>query len=107
MSKKNIDIMPVELDIVLTILRKRFTLDTRVWVFGSRARCTAKKTSDLDLAIDMGGIPIPLSLRAILSEDFDESALPFKVDIVDWNTTESRFKQIIEKERVLLMWHSQ
>ncbi len=102
MDKRNIDITPVELTIVLTILRKRFSSNTKVWVFGSRARFTAKKTSDLDLAIDREGNPISLAVQGLLSEDFDESALPFKVDIIDWNTTELRFKKIIEKERVLL-----
>jgi len=37
-----------------------------------------------------------------LADDFSESDLPFKVDIVDWATTGERFRKIIEAERIVL-----
>jgi len=33
---------------------------------------------------------------------FQESALPFKVDVVDWASTAEGFRRIIEAERVVL-----
>jgi len=69
-----------------------------VWAFGSRAKGTAKEYSDLDMAI-ITDQPLGLSLRAAISDDFAESDLPIKVDVVDWATTNKAFQRIIEKER--------
>jgi predicted nucleotidyltransferase len=62
---------------------------------------TAKPYSDLDLAL-LGDQPLPLSTRSDLAEDFTESDLPFKVDLVDWATTGPRFRKVIEGERVVV-----
>ncbi len=72
-----------------------------VWAFGSRANWTASKYSDLDLVI-MSETPLDLSLSAAVSDDFAESDLPFKVDVLDWSTTDEDFRQIIEQNKVLL-----
>ena len=69
--------------------------------FGSRAKGTAKPYSDLDLAI-LGSEPLPLSTAAELTDDFSESDLPSKVEIVDWATTGERFRKVIEGERVVV-----
>jgi type I restriction enzyme S subunit len=39
---------------------------------------------------------------ADLAEDFTESDLPFKVDLVDWATTSARFRKVIEGERIVV-----
>jgi type I restriction enzyme S subunit len=39
---------------------------------------------------------------AALADDFAESDLPWKVDIVDWATTDSVFRTIIEHDRILV-----
>lgn len=60
---------------------------SHVAVFGSRAKETKKKFSDLDLLIRAER---PLSLKTLgqLQEEFTESSLPFRVDIVDaWNVS--------------------
>ncbi|NDU79729.1 MAG: nucleotidyltransferase domain-containing protein [Ferrovum sp.] len=69
-----------------------------VWAFGSRAKWTAKVYSDLDLAI-ITNKPLPLELSVKLSDDFSESDLPWKVDVVDWVSTSETFRQIIEQDR--------
>lgn len=91
-----IDLRPEHLEIVLRILRQRIP-DREVWVFGSRARGTMKPHSDLDLAI-VGHTALPGPLLADLAEDFSESDLPFRVDLVDWATTGEEFHVIIKKE---------
>jgi len=91
---------PGELEIVREILR-RHVPNREVWAFGSRVKGTARPYSDLDLAV-LGDQPLPLLVRAELAEEFSESDLPFKVDIVDWATTSERFRQIIESEYVVL-----
>jgi len=48
-------------------------------------------------------VPLTLGQLALLENDFDESELPFKVDVVDWPTTSESFRQIIRKTAVVLL----
>ena len=97
---KPIDIAPRDLDTVQGILARHIPLrDVRA--FGSRVTQTAKPFSDLDLAV-MGDRPLPDSLSAELKEAFRESDLPFKVDVVDWASTDAAFREIIIRQTVLL-----
>jgi type I restriction enzyme S subunit len=77
-----------------------------VWAFGSRAgvkgASRVKKFSDLDLAVK-GDQPLPRSTLAALADDFTESDLPYKVDLVDWATTSARFRAIVESSHVVLI----
>ena len=92
------------LKIVKNILNQHLPGNTKVWVFGSRLKETTKKYADLDLAIDISGKPISFELLASLLEDFEASALPYKVDVVDLNTISTNFRQIIEEHRAPLMF---
>jgi type I restriction enzyme, S subunit len=56
---------------------------------------------DLDLAI-ISDTPAPLKISPRMAEDFSESDLPWRVDVVDWATTRATFRKIIERDRVLL-----
>lgn len=100
-DQPRIDLTPAQRGIVLDIL-SRLAPGREVWAFGSRARGTAKPYSDLDLAV-LGPAPLTLSELAALAEAFQESALPFKVDVVDWASTAEGFRRIIEVERVVLV----
>lgn len=95
-----IDIHPDHWDIVRGILQKHVP-QYEVWAFGSRAKWTAKPYSDLDLAV-ITDQPLPLKTSANLSDDFSESDLPWKVDVVDWATTRTPFRRIIERDKVLV-----
>jgi type I restriction enzyme S subunit len=99
-SEPQIDIRPDHWAIVRDILQ-RHVPQYAVWAFGSRAKWTAKEYSDLDLAI-ITDSPLPLATSAALAEDFSESDLPWKVDIVDWAETSETFKRIIERDRVVV-----
>jgi hypothetical protein len=59
------------------------------------------ETFHLDLAV-MGEAPVPSSVLGDLEEDFRESDLPFKVDVVDWATTQESFRRIIEQQYVVV-----
>jgi type I restriction enzyme S subunit len=96
-----IDIRPDHWAIISDILR-RHVPHYEVWAFGSRARWTAKQYSDLDLAI-ITNKPLPLATSAALSDDFSESDLPWKVDVVDWATTSESFRKIIERDKVVVL----
>jgi type I restriction enzyme S subunit len=93
-----IDISPENWQIVREILQ-RYVPDREVWAFGSRAKWTAKEFSDLDLAI-IGDMPLSIALTADMKEAFQESALPFKIDIVDWASITPSFRQIIQAAKI-------
>ena len=96
----NIDLNPHDWEEVKRIL-KTHVPEYEVWAFGSRVTWTAKAYSDLDLAI-ISNQALSLSTIAKLKDDFDESTLAFKVDVVDWATTSESFRQIIENGKILI-----
>jgi type I restriction enzyme S subunit len=93
-----IDISPENWRIVSDILQ-RLVPDREVWAFGSRAKWSAKEYSDLDIAV-IGDEPLGLTRTAELTEAFQESALPFKVDVVDWATISPSFRRVIQGHHV-------
>ncbi len=95
-----IDVRPDLWVIVRDILR-RHVPGYEVWAFGSRARGGAKRYSDLDLAI-ICDMPLPLDVTADLADDFSESDLPWRVDVVDWATTSPGFRTIIAGDKVVV-----
>ena len=97
-SPPTIDLRPDHWEIVREILQRQLP-DRHVFAFGSRATWTAKDYSDLDLAI-MGEQPLPVSVLSALSEDFIDSDLPFRVDVVDFASVEDSFRDIIQQHGV-------
>jgi type I restriction enzyme S subunit len=95
-----LDLRADYLKIVQDILQKHVP-EREVWAFGSRAKWLAKEYSDLDLCI-LGDAPLSFSTLGLLEEAFDESDLPYKVDLVDWATTSESFRKIIEGEKVVI-----
>jgi len=87
------DLSPVHREIVCAILFSHIP-GREVQVFGSRASGTAKPYSDLDLVI-MGDESLPVTTMRILREAFDDSDLPFQVDLVEWAGTSEEFRKVI------------
>ena len=87
---------------VCGILRRHLPPNVRVWVFGSRAKWTTHDGSDLDLAVE-GNQPIDHSTMINLSIAFDDSDLPYTVDVVDLKSVNGQFKKIIDEQKVLLV----
>ena len=98
MTLPDIQIAPRHWEIVAALL-ERHVPRCQVWVFGSRASGKAKQYSDLDLAIAGDG-PLPLSTLAALASDLEESALPFKVDVLDWAMLTDAFREVIATGKV-------
>ncbi len=95
-----LDLRTDHLKIAQDILQK-FVPERAVWAFGSRAKWTAKEYSDLDLCI-VGKTPLSFRTLGLLQEAFEDSDLPYKVDVVDWATTSDSFRKIIERDRVVV-----
>jgi len=87
------DLEPVHLALVKQILNE-FAPGIEARVFGSRITHTAKKHSDLDLAL-VGEGEIDQRIMARLRMAFEESDLPFRVDLADWKTISPEFRQVI------------
>ncbi|MDP1832834.1 MAG: nucleotidyltransferase domain-containing protein [Geothrix sp.] len=98
MEMPRIDMRPDHWELVHGILQKRVP-QFEVWAFGSRATWTAKEYSDLDLAV-ITDVPLSLAVSAALADDFSESDLPYKVDVVGWASTSAAFQDIIRKTAV-------
>ena len=93
-----LSLMPEHERIVRAILARHLPHGTRVFVFGSRAGVSSKEFSDLDLSLEASS-PLPLTTLARLAEAFDESPLPWKVDLVDRATVSEAFGGIIDAEK--------
>jgi hypothetical protein len=55
----------------------------------------------LDLAV-LSDKPLSLYDYATLKEAFDESDLPYRVDIVDWAAVTETFQAIIQKNKITI-----
>ena len=81
---------------VLTVLDKNIP-NIKVGVFGSRYNGTAKKYSDLDLII-FGKNRLSQKIISEIREDFEDSDIPFRIDIIDWNAISHEFQRVILRE---------
>ncbi len=98
-TKMKIDIKPEQFKIVQSILKKHLSEDTKVFVFGSRAKNCARMFSDLDLLLHAKK-PLSMQLMADLAFDFEESDLPWTVDLVDWMCASDAFRNNMASQYV-------
>jgi uncharacterized protein len=85
-----------QLKLVLGILKK---YPYTFYAYGSRIKGTSKASSDLDICFIE---PIPFNIQSHIEEDFEESDLPFQVEISDYNLMQPEFRELIEKDLTLL-----
>jgi type I restriction enzyme S subunit len=80
-------------------LRKLLPNGSRIFLFGSRARGDASHSSDFDICI-MSDEPIDSNLFAQIRAVFEESFVPFNVDLVDYSQTTEEFRSIAMKDAI-------
>ena len=85
---------------VLALLNRHLP-NTTVWAYGSRVKWTSHPASDLDLVAFAK--PEQAARLTELREVFDESSLPFSVDLFVWNDVPKDFRKRIETEHVVLV----
>lgn len=85
-----------ERQIISRILQKHVP-GVEVRIFGSRFKETSWFYSDLDVVIVAEG-PLDNVVLAELACDFEESNLPYRVDILDWHRLGEEFRALIEKQ---------
>jgi uncharacterized protein len=91
-----IDLDPAHINRIQEILG-RHVPEFEIRAFGSRVSGTAKKYSDLDLAI-ITDSPLSLQKLMLLKEELTESDLPIKVDVLDWASLSPSFRRLIEEK---------
>lgn len=95
-----IDISPEHLETIKRILTE-YVGDYEVRAFGSRIAGTAKNYSDLDIAI-VARNKIQRRTKMLLREAFEESDLPFRVDVIDYVAISDEFRTIIDAQYEIL-----
>ena len=98
--ERSIDVTESQHQTILSLLRE-FLPNTAAWVYGSRAKWTARPQSDLDLVVfatSKQNGPV-----GDLREAFEESDLPFRVDLFAWDEIPESFRTQIEAKHVVLI----
>ena len=70
------------------------------WAYGSRTKWTSHPESDLDLVVFAS--PEQNGRVGALREAFEESDLPFRVDLLVWDEIPENFREQIQREHVVL-----
>ena len=95
-----IDVTPEQLAEIKRILEEHVP-DCEVRAFGSRVTGRVKPWSDLDLAV-VGTGPLGWRRQGYLVEAFQESTLPFRVDVLDWHDVSPSFQAIIDEQYAVI-----
>ncbi|BCX80582.1 conserved hypothetical protein [Methylomarinovum caldicuralii] len=96
--------MPLQLtpaqEALIRALLQRHLDGVEVWAYGSRVTGKARPASDLDLVVLAGAE----HRRAVaeLREAFEESDLPFRVDLFLWDDLPESFRENIRSNHIVL-----
>ena len=92
-----IDVELKDLKIVKSVFARHLPYK-QVWAYGSRVKWTATETSDLDCVV-FGATDSEI---ADAKEAFDESDIPFEVQLLNWETIPNDFKENIKEQYFVL-----
>jgi predicted nucleotidyltransferase len=73
--------------------------DATVYLFGSWARGQERTTSDIDIAISYKA-PLPSGTLVKIRLAFEESNIPYRVEVVDLTYSDEPFRKKIEREGI-------
>ena len=91
-------------NIIISIIKSLPELnDCSVYLFGSRVNGKSIKFSDVDIALDCHGKPVTDTIKPRLTIQFENSILPYPVDIIDINSVSPVFKAKVEKDFVKIL----
>lgn len=84
-----------------TVFRFLSPAAVTIFVFGSRASGSASKFSDVDLGIKTKK-QLPVGVLSDIEEAFENSDLPYGVDVVDFSKVSNKFKEVAMKNIIYL-----
>lgn len=96
----NIDLTEAQRKTIVALLR-RYLPNTEAWAYGSRVKFTSNPKSDLDIVVFAK--PQQFLQVSDLRDAFEESDLPFRVDLFVWDEVPEEFHKNIAAERVVLV----
>lgn len=74
--------------------------EAKIYLFGSRARGTNAKWSDVDIALDAGK-ELDILRVSEINEIMVATNLPYKVDIVDFYTVSPQMRESILRDKII------
>lgn len=74
--------------------------NAKYYIFGSRAKGTFKKFSDVDIAVDLNNNKLEPEILAQILINFEDSIFPYKVDIIDLNGIDKKFFDYIKNDLI-------
>jgi predicted nucleotidyltransferase len=101
MSQKIVDsgIDPVVKDKIIGLLKTLFPTAS-IYLYGSRARGTHARSSDVDIGID-NGQKIDLLKVFEANQLMEALVTPLKIEVVDLHAIPEAMKKLVDKDKVL------
>ena len=97
-SQAVLQLAPDDLHLVKKLLQQ-YLPGTEVWAYGSRVKGVARPSSDLDL-VAFASLDQHDNVLA-LRDAFEDSDLPFRVDLFRWDDMPESFKRNILREHIV------
>jgi len=72
----------------------------QIFLFGSRARKESRRTSDFDIGVTGLSAKQFGSLKGLIEEAVEESRIPHRVDVVDFDRVDAAFRDLAERDKV-------
>ncbi|OQX14967.1 MAG: hypothetical protein BWK80_41385 [Desulfobacteraceae bacterium IS3] len=107
MEKNRISFLSIEyerkyLDMIRCMTLRIFQgHDCTIFLFGSRAEGKFQRGSDYDIGVSGLDEPTFFRLKARLSDEVEESLIPYKADVVNFDKVSEDFKNIALRNTVL------
>ena len=91
------------LDFILQVLKDNIPQkDAKFYIFGSRAKENYKEYSDVDIAVKLPDKKLSADILGKILLEFNDSTLPYEVDVIDLNAIDEKFKSLIKNSLVEL-----
>lgn len=78
----------------------KYLVNYQLYLYGSRAKGTARRFSDVDIAIN--SLELNSLILSKIKFDIEESTIPYSVDILDYNSISEDFKNLISSSLIQL-----
>lgn len=91
------------IDFILEILHKNINDEkAKFFIFGSRAKDRFEEYSDIDIAIKLENNKLSADILGKILIEFSDSNLPYEVDVIDLNSIDDKFKNLISDSLIEL-----
>lgn len=87
--------------LIKSVLQKHLSQNYQAFIFGSRAQGTNRPYSDIDLGI-LGNNQLSSSKIVSIKNDLEESRLPYRVDLVDFQAVSDKFRNTAMRKMINL-----